>query len=117
MFKCRRRAPELASGELSRVLERWFAAEAAELLTICSFLPPAKRDVIVQDWEAAKQHLVYSFGAKFGFATIIPFALCGLAHHSEEVVAEFYGRAYNNMQVCLATHLVVRSGLVSLCFY
>ena len=75
----------MASGELSKVLEKWFAAEACEIFTICSYLPAAKRDIIVRDWEAAKQHLVYSFATKFGFATNIPFALCALAHHDERV--------------------------------
>jgi hypothetical protein len=78
-----RRSPELAAGELHVLMNRWLATEAIEIMAICAHLLPAQRDIIIHDWEAAKQHLVYSMSAKFSYAKIIPFLLCGMAHHDQ----------------------------------
>ena len=66
------------------VLQRWLATEACTIISACAQLQPAKRDLIVGDWEVAKQHLIYSITSKFSFASHIPFHLCSLAHHDQD---------------------------------
>ncbi len=81
-----RRAPELAAGEFHSLVQRWLTFEAAEIFSISSDLPLDQRNIVVQDWEIAKQHLSFSITSKFSFAKHIPFLLAGMAHYDEDPV-------------------------------
>ncbi len=83
-----RRAPELAAGDLTKVLTKWLANETVEIASVCSHLELSQRNMIVGDWQVAKQHLAFTITTKFSFATHIPFLLCGLVHHDQALRVE-----------------------------
>ena len=76
-----RRGPELAAGDFLRMLEQLLAASNQEVVGgILVHLSPQDQGKVVEDFEAAKQHLLFRMRVQFAVWTSLPRLLLGLGH-------------------------------------
>ena len=81
----KRRGPELASGDFLSMLDRLLAASNQEVVSvILADLTPQDRAKVVEDFEAAKQHLLFRMRVQFAVYTSLPRVLFGLGHKDQQ---------------------------------
>ena len=80
----RRRGPELAFGDLLRMVEQLLAAGNQEIAgRIVGHLTPQEQAKVVEDFEGAKQHLLFRMRVQFAVWTSLPRLLVGMCHPDE----------------------------------
>ena len=80
----RRRGPELASGDFLRMVEQLLAAGNQEIAgRIVGHLTPQEQAKVVEDFEGAKQHLLFRMRVQFVVWTSLPRLLVGMCHPDE----------------------------------
>lgn len=76
-----RRAPELAAGDLERILQQGLAGEHAALTRRAAQLDQVGRGRVFGDLERAKSNIKLGLQLKLSYAQSVPFLLAGIAHH------------------------------------
>ena len=74
------RAPEMATGEFLRVFGRFAAQSNSDLVTRVVGLPQHEKDLVLQDFAAARRFLSCTFQIKLSCWQQSPLTLCALAH-------------------------------------
>ena len=81
---CRRRGPELAPGDFLRMVEQLLAAGNQEIAgRIVGHLAPQEQAKVVEDFEGAKQHLLFRMRVQFAVWTSLPKLHVGMCHPDE----------------------------------
>ena len=90
-----RRAPEVVAGEFFQVLGNLHAIGNTWLSRLASRLPQEQRDLVLQDYAAARAHLAYYLRLKLAHWQFLPYTILGLGHASPQ-------ESRNCAAVCLA---------------
>ena len=74
-----RRAPAMANGTWLEGMEHYWQREEVRSIAMTQGLLPNERDLLMNDWIAAKSHVSMSLQLKFAFWSCLPWRLCGMA--------------------------------------
>ena len=98
-----RRAPDMASGAMVMLVQRWLTAmQNALLIELAAFgVGPVDRGEIMSDFTIARRHIWTYFELKFSFWLQPPWSLMGMAHHSLDVARRC---ARRNLQLPPGNH-------------
>ena len=90
-----RRAPELAAGAINDILHQAFAVSHGTLLCNAAFqkLKETDQHMILRDFAAARQRIVFGLSMKLGMWGQLPYCLFGLSHHNPEKASACARRA------------------------
>eukprot|EP00969_Alexandrium_andersonii_P349558 15431304-Alexandrium_andersonii.AAC.1 len=90
---CGRRAAELASGSVARLLDELLNAGNGHVAVMTANLSEAERTMVLNDYSSARRHIEFVFKIKLAHWTELPHVLCGVSHHSEAHAREAAARA------------------------
>eukprot|EP00971_Amphidinium_carterae_P204819 4064859-Amphidinium_carterae.1 len=89
-----KRAPELALGACTSLLQQCGRDVKHLVMESASTLNADERDIVMQDFETGVQRLVATLVLKLDFTSALPFALCGLAALDVKLTQASEGTCY-----------------------
>ena len=90
-----RMGPEMAAGEVMRLLRRLCAVATSSLLVAHSFVALGEEDraLVLTDFSAGRRHILFMIQLKLGHWRQLPFILFGLGHPDEDVARSCFRSA------------------------